>query len=48
MNTTDPRYKGSTINVFVEWATGKITEEPLCLIANDDPVTCAIYAKEHG
>ena len=30
---------------MVEWETGEITEEPLSLIAADDPVTCAIYAK---
>ncbi len=33
---------------MVEWETGEITEEPLSIIAADDPVTCAIYAKEHN
>ena len=33
---------------MVEWETGEITEEPLSIIAQDDPVTCATYAKEHN
>jgi hypothetical protein len=28
----------------MEWENGEITEEPLAIIAADDPVTCAIYA----
>ena len=32
---------------MVEWETGEITDEPLSLIAVDDPVTCAEYAKKH-
>ena len=32
---------------MVEWETGEITEEPLYIIAQDDPVTCAAYDKEH-
>ena len=32
---------------MVEWETGEITEEPLPIIAVDDPVTCAAYAKKH-
>ena len=31
----------------VEWETGEITYEPLSIIAADDPVTCAAYAKEN-
>ena len=48
----------ATDNIFsdtpamVEWETEEITEEPLSLIAADDPVddpaTCAEYAKKHG
>jgi hypothetical protein len=41
-----PDYKGSSYNVLVEWENGESTYEPLSLIAADDPVTCAIYAKE--
>ena len=40
-------YKGSKYNVMVEWETGEITDEPLSLIAADDPVTCAEYAKKY-
>ena len=35
-------------NVLVNWETGESTYEPLHLVAADDPVTCAIYAKENG
>ena len=31
----------------MEWKTGEITYEPLSVIASDDPITCAVYAKEH-
>ena len=44
----DNDYKGSNYNVMIEWETGEVTSEPLKIIAADDPVTCAIYAKEHG
>ena len=43
----DENYKGSKYNVMVEWETGEITDEHLSLIAADDPVTCAEYAKKH-
>jgi hypothetical protein len=43
-----PDYKGSPYNVMIEWETGETTAEPLQLIAADDPVTCAIYAKENN
>ena len=42
--TSDKDYKGSTYNVLVEWETGETTYEPLDLIAQDDPITCAEYA----
>ena len=44
----DPNYSSSLYNVMVEWETGEITEEQLSIIAQDDPVTCAAYAKEHN
>ena len=44
---TDPDWKGSKYNVQVEWETGEITFGPLSVIAADDPVTCAAYAKQH-
>ena len=48
LNRGYPGYNGSKFNVLVEWETGESTYEPLDVIAADDPVTCAIYAKEKG
>ena len=42
-----PNWKGSKYNVMVEWENGEITSEPLAIIAKDDPVTCALYAKDN-
>ena len=47
-DTDDPNYKGSLYSVIVEWETGEIIEEHLSIIAADDPVTCAAYAKKHN
>jgi hypothetical protein len=33
---------------MVEWEIGETTMEPLQIIAKDDPVACAIYAKDNG
>ena len=33
---------------MVEWEIREIREEPLSIIAQDDPVTCAAYAKQHN
>ena len=44
---SDPDWKGSQYNVQVGWETGEITFEPLSIIAADDPVTHAAYAKEN-
>ena len=44
---SDSDWIGSNYNVQVEWETGEITFEPLSIIAADDPVTCAAYAKEN-
>jgi hypothetical protein len=33
---------------LIEWENGEITKEPLKIIAADDPVSCAIYARENG
>ena len=41
-------YKGSQWNVMIEWENGEITAEPLSIIAADDPVTCAIYARDNN
>ena len=32
----------------IEWENGEITYEPLDIVGQDDPVTCEIYAREHG
>ena len=47
LSPQDENYKDSKYNVIVEWKTGEITDQPLSLIAGDDPVTCAEYAKKH-
>ena len=39
--------EGSKYNGQVEWENGEVTIEPLSVIAADDPVTCAAYAKQH-
>ena len=41
-------YKGSSYNVKIEWENGETTYEPLDIIRKDDPVMCAIYARDHG
>ena len=43
-----PNYKGSKYHVLVQWEDGTITSEPWDIIANDDPVSCAKYAKENN
>ena len=45
LKKNDPNYNGSLYHVMIEWDTGEITEEQLSIIAQDDPVTCAAYAK---
>ena len=45
---SDPEHKGSKYNVLVEWENGEITPEPLNVFGKDEPVTCAVYAHEHG
>ncbi len=44
----DPGYKGSSYNVILEWENGEVTSEPLDIISKDDPVTCALYARENN
>ena len=47
LKTTDPIWKGCKYNILVDWETGEKTYEPLSVLAADDPVTCATYAKEN-
>ncbi len=46
LKPSDPTYKGSKYNIMIKWENGEVTSEPLAIIAADDPVTCAIYAKK--
>jgi hypothetical protein len=49
LNKNHSSWKGDKYNVKVEWEkNGEVSYEPLQTIAVDDPVTCAIYAREHG
>ena len=43
LKATDPNWKGSKWNVQIEWF---IPFEPLSVIAADNPITCAAYAKD--
>jgi hypothetical protein len=43
-----PMWKGSIYNVRVEWENREITNEPMTTFAANDPVTCAIYAKDNN
>jgi hypothetical protein len=42
-----PDFKGSKYNVVIEWENREGNSEPLQVIAKDNPITCAIYAKEN-
>jgi hypothetical protein len=44
----DKDYNGSLYNVMIEWENGEVTAEPLSVIAKDDPITCAIYARDNN
>ena len=44
---TDPNWKECKYNVLVDWETGEKTYEPLSVLVADEPVTCAMYAKEN-
>ncbi len=48
LQTTDPTYKGSKFNIMIKWENGEVTSEPLSIIAADDPVTCALYARDNN
>jgi hypothetical protein len=43
-----PDYNGFSINIIVEWENGEQTVEPLAIIAESNPVTCALYAKNNN
>ena len=43
-----PNYNSSPCNLRIEWENGEITNEPLNIIAADDPASCAICGRDHG
>ena len=47
LKPTKPNWKGCKYNVLVDWVTAEKTYEPLSVLTADDPVTCALYAKEN-
>ena len=42
-----PNYNVSPYNLTIEWENGEITNEPLNIIAADDPASCAIYGRDN-
>jgi hypothetical protein len=48
LNKNHSSWKGDEYDVKVEWENGEVSYEPLHMIAADDPVMCAIYAKYYG
>jgi hypothetical protein len=43
----DPDYKGSSVNVKIQWENREITHEPLSIISIDDPSICPKYVEKH-
>jgi hypothetical protein len=33
---------------MIKWENGEITSEPLSILMKDDPITCAIYARDNS
>ena len=48
LDPSSPHYRGSSYNVQIEWENGELTYEPLSIIAVDDPLACAIYARDNN
>jgi len=48
LNKGHKDYNGSLYNLTVLWENGETSSEPLTVIAADDPVSCAIYARENN
>jgi hypothetical protein len=48
LTKTHSSWKGDKYNTKVEWENGEVSCAPLHAIAADDPVTCAICAKDNG
>ena len=47
LKATDPNWKGCKYNILVDWETTEKTYEHISVLAADDPVICATYAKEN-
>ena len=48
LKSHDPKYKGSSYNVLVDWDDKTQTWEPLDTMSKQDPVTLAHYAHHNG
>jgi hypothetical protein len=48
LNENHSSWKGGKYNITVEWKNGEVSYEPLHTTAADDPVMCAIYAKDYS
>ena len=48
LKSHDPKYKGSSYNVRVDWDDKTQTWEPLNTMVKQDPVTLACYAHDNG
>jgi hypothetical protein len=44
----DKDWNRSAYNLMVEWESGEITTEPLSIIATNDPISCAVYARDNN
>jgi hypothetical protein len=42
-----PNYNGSPYNLTIKWENEEITNEPLNIIAADDPVSCATHGRDN-
>ena len=48
LKSHDPKYKGSSYNVLVDWDDKTQMWEPLNAMAKQDPVTLTHYAHDNG
>src|SRR5687768_7881260 len=48
LSKSHAEYKGLPYNLTVLWENGETTSKPLSVIASDNPISCAIYAKQNN
>jgi hypothetical protein len=48
LSVRNPKYKGSSYNLLIEWDNGELSWEPLNIIAADGKVTVALYGDANG